>query len=119
MVSGQRILRYGVGPTVAGSIESVCDLWAKANGIGQMTVANRERLDTELRRIDAMSGEELSALIHGDECPYPAEHLVGLPLGMFHCPLCGEMILAGALHTRSTDLTDLDPPEDGNGFRDY
>lgn len=31
-------------------------------------------------------------------CPYDPRELVGLPIGMFHCPRCGEMIIAGLPH---------------------
>lgn len=36
----------------------------------------------------------------GERCPWPwcAQELVGKPIGMFHCPYCDEMVLAGALH---------------------
>jgi hypothetical protein len=27
-----------------------------------------------------------------------AEAYIGAPIGMFHCPLCGEMVLAGMPH---------------------
>lgn len=33
-----------------------------------------------------------------DLCPYDPRPLQGLPLGMFHCPTCGCMILAGVQH---------------------
>ena len=31
-------------------------------------------------------------------CPYEPEHLIGVPLGMFHCEVCGIMIVAGMPH---------------------
>lgn len=31
-------------------------------------------------------------------CPYDPRKLAGEPIGMFHCPLCGEMQLAGMEH---------------------
>jgi len=31
-------------------------------------------------------------------CPYDPKPLLGLPMGMLHCPLCGEMIVAGMEH---------------------
>lgn len=60
----------------------------------------------------------------GDEedpiiCPYNPELLLGAPIGMFHCPICGEMQLAGNRHLLPEDyvLTGLvivlqDKPED-------
>ena len=32
------------------------------------------------------------------KCTYDPKPLLGLPMGMFHCPECGEMILAGLEH---------------------
>lgn len=40
------------------------------------------------------------------QCPYPIEHMKGLPIGMHHCPLCGTMVVAGMPHH------DIDPPFD-------
>lgn len=31
-------------------------------------------------------------------CTYDPKTAKGAPLGMYHCPLCGEMVLAGAEH---------------------
>lgn len=37
----------------------------------------------------------------GVECPWPWEpqQLVDVPLGMYHCGYCGEMVIAGMPHT--------------------
>ena len=45
------------------------------------------------------------------ECEYDPTKLVGLPIGMFHCPLCGEMIVAGFPHPNYSLLEDLDNAE--------
>jgi hypothetical protein len=44
----------------------------------------------------------------GEECPWPWEpqQLVGVPMGQYHCPYCGAMVLAGTPH--------LDYREDSN-----
>jgi hypothetical protein len=36
----------------------------------------------------------------GQVCPWPWEpqQLVGLPLGQYHCPYCGAMVIAGVPH---------------------
>lgn len=36
----------------------------------------------------------------GTPCPWPWEpqQLTGVPLGQYHCPYCGEMVVAGAAH---------------------
>jgi|SRR5688500_2795841 len=36
-------------------------------------------------------------------CSYDPKPLVGVPLGMFHCPECGRMVIAGCEHTPSSD----------------
>lgn len=42
-------------------------------------------------------------------CSYKPETLIGAPLGMFHCPECGDMQLAGAPHSsRYVLYLDLD-----------
>lgn len=32
------------------------------------------------------------------KCLYDPREAAGAPLGMFHCPECGEMVLAGVAH---------------------
>lgn len=36
----------------------------------------------------------------GKECPWPwdPQQLVGAPLGQYHCPYCGSMVIAGMRH---------------------
>jgi hypothetical protein len=36
----------------------------------------------------------------GNECPWPWDpiQLAGAPLGQYHCPYCGAMVLAGMDH---------------------
>lgn len=36
----------------------------------------------------------------GEECPWPwdPQQLVGAPMGQYHCPYCGDMVLAGMMH---------------------
>jgi hypothetical protein len=41
------------------------------------------------------------------DCPFDPEPLIGLPLGMFHCEYCGEMVLAGMAHP---DYSLIEPP---------
>lgn len=55
-------------------------------------------------KINAMSIEELYSLINQDKCPFEPEHLIGVPLGMFHCDCCGEMVVAGIPHPRYGEL---------------
>lgn len=39
------------------------------------------------------------------ECSYDPAARAGQPIGMFHCPDCGAMVLAGLPHPRSLDET--------------
>lgn len=41
----------------------------------------------------------------GDECPWPWEpqQLVGAPMGQYHCPYCGAMVMAGMPHLDYTE----------------
>lgn len=34
----------------------------------------------------------------GPPCTYDPRVMAGEPIGMFHCPECGEMVLAGVAH---------------------
>ena len=54
-----------------------------------------------VRKINKMSNQKLDALIAADKCPFEPEHLMDMPLGMFHCPVCGQMVLAGLAHPRT------------------
>lgn len=49
----------------------------------------------------------------GERCPWPwePEQLVGVPIGMYHCPYCGAMVLAGVSHVDYKGVTDGHDPE--------
>ena len=66
-----------------------------------MSEENFVRMNQNAVRIDEMSPDDVERLIQAGQCPYEPEHLVGVPLGMFHCPLCGDMVLAGCQHPRA------------------
>lgn len=36
----------------------------------------------------------------GEECPWPwdPQQLAGAPIGQYHCPFCGAMVMAGLPH---------------------
>jgi hypothetical protein len=38
--------------------------------------------------------------MEGNPCPWPWDpiQLVGAPIGQYHCPYCGEMVIAGMNH---------------------
>lgn len=55
-----------------------------------------------VQRINKMDGDEIDELIRAGRCPFEPEHLVPMPLGMFHCDLCGEMVVAGCKHGRDS-----------------
>jgi hypothetical protein len=35
---------------------------------------------------------------HKHECPHDPRTMAGKPIGMYHCPECGDMVLAGLPH---------------------
>jgi hypothetical protein len=47
----------------------------------------------------------------GEVCPWPWEpqQLKGVAMGMYHCPYCGEMCIAGLRHT---DFREYEDPSD-------
>ncbi len=51
-------------------------------------------------------------------CTFDPSDLVGVPLGMFHCEQCGEMVLAGSKHpspcTDHFDYSELENVESKN-----
>lgn len=38
-----------------------------------------------------------------NNCTYDPRELKGKPIGMLHCPDCGEMVLAGAEHPKAAN----------------
>ncbi len=46
------------------------------------------------------------------KCPYDPMEMCGKPIGMYHCPLCGEMVLACVEHP-DYDLLDDDLLDNG------
>ncbi len=38
------------------------------------------------------------------KCSYDPKEMAGAPIGMFHCPECGEMVLAGVDHPDYEEL---------------
>lgn len=45
-------------------------------------------------------------------CSYDPSGLIGVPLGMFHCPQCLEMVIAGMPHPDYSILDDLEIDEE-------
>lgn len=65
--------------------------------------------------INTMTHSELRDLITNGRCPYPVHMLIGVPMGMFHCPLCGLMSVAGFPHPRYTWVDGVFP----DGWADF
>lgn len=60
-------------------------------------VSIEEAVDIDLReRLDITA----PLTQEGKRCPWPwdPQQLVGVPLGQYHCPYCGEMVIAGMDH---------------------
>lgn len=45
----------------------------------------------------------------GEPCPWPYDPLLmtGQPIGMYHCPYCGAMVVAGMAHPDYPDEEDI------------
>ena len=43
-----------------------------------------------------------------DHCSHDPRQLKGYPIGMYHCPECGEMCLAGIAHPRPISDEELE-----------
>lgn len=70
-----------------------------------MTGENLAKYNAMVQRINAMTQEEVDKLISEDRCPFEPEHLIGVPMGMFHCEVCGDMVMAGITHPRRMEET--------------
>lgn len=46
------------------------------------------------------------------ECPHDPQALAGKPIGQYHCPECGCMVLAGIPHIPHDDECEFDPKFD-------
>lgn len=44
-------------------------------------------------------------------CPHRPEELKCQPIGMYHCPACGMMVVAGVPHPPAEDDFDYEGPE--------
>jgi hypothetical protein len=63
--------------------------WEAINPADAVDINLRERTD-----ITALHNES------GERCPWPWEpqQLGGAPMGQYHCPYCGAMVVAGIPH---------------------
>lgn len=75
---------------------------------------NLAKAKANVEKINAMSKEQLWQMFQSGECPYEPEHLIGVPLGMFHCEVCGRMIVAGMPHGPIKWIGDFD-----TGYADF
>lgn len=39
-------------------------------------------------------------------CPYDPRELAGAPIGQYHCPVCGKVVIAGLAHEGDGDEED-------------
>lgn len=80
-------------------------MWLSKVGFDHLNEHTR-KYNSAVDAINKLSPRELYAKLVTGECPYPSEHLKGVPMGQHHCPICGTMVVAGIRHL------DLDPPFD-------
>lgn len=68
-------------------------------------IAPEDAVDIELPQPDIRG----PLTTDGQPCPWPWEpqQLKGVPMGMYHCPYCDEMCVAGMPHP---DYADADDP---------
>jgi hypothetical protein len=57
-----------------------------------------------VKELNDMTDSQIDELIAKDQCPYKPETMKYMPIGMHHCPLCMEMVVAGLPHVRQSDL---------------
>lgn len=63
-----------------------------------------EKYNEMVDKINAMSEKEIDDLIDSDQCPFQPELIPDGSIGMFHCRVCGEMVVAGVPHPRIKNL---------------
>lgn len=68
-----------------------------------MSPENEAKYRAMVEKINAMILDQIEALVLADQCPFEPEHMIGVPIGMFHCEVCGEMVVAGFPHPRKTE----------------
>jgi len=57
------------------------------------------RYNEMVDKINAMSEAEVDELVASGKCPFQPELIPsGTPIGMFHCEICGNMVVAGFPH---------------------
>ena len=72
-----------------------------------MAVNKFTKYNDMIARINALSEEDLDKLVKEDACPFQPELIPGdISIGMFHCNVCGEMVLAGVPHPRIKALNE-------------
>jgi len=57
-----------------------------------------EEYNQRIQEISDMDPKDLDKMLREGKCPVPTELLKGVPLGMYHCELCGTMVIAGFPH---------------------
>ena len=66
-----------------------------------MTPDQQREWNRQIDNINEMldnNPKALSDMLKSGNCPMPIELLLDIPLGMFHCELCGTMVIAGTPH---------------------
>jgi hypothetical protein len=79
-----------------------------------MTQENQAKLNANTAACNALTDEQLFDLFKQGKCPREPEHLIGVPLGMFHCEVCGIMVVAGMHHPPIKWIGDF-----ATGYADY
>jgi hypothetical protein len=59
-----------------------------------------EKYNAMVGRINLLPDQEVKELVDNDKCPFESELMIGVPIGQFHCLVCGEMVLPGSPHPK-------------------
>lgn len=79
-----------------------------------MSPENQQKLAENDKYCNSLTDEQLFEMFKAGKCPREPEHLIGVPLGMFHCEVCGIMVLAGRPHPPIKWIGDYE-----TGYADY
>jgi len=79
-----------------------------------MSPENQQKLAENDKYCNSLTDEQLFEMFKEGKCPREPEHMIGVPIGMYHCEVCGIMVLAGCPHPPIKWIGDYE-----TGYADY
>jgi len=79
-----------------------------------MSPENQQKLAENDKYCNSLTDEQLFEMFKEGKCPRDPEHRIGVPIGMYHCEVCGIMVLAGCPHPPIKWIGDYE-----TGYADY